>query len=225
MARGIRPAGRLTASPPNAPSLARHGGQAWLGLAASLALAALAGQAAHLDAFDWQPARAWSEPWRLFSAVAVHYSALHLAANLAGAGAVAALGGAARLPPRCSLAWGLAWPLSQLGLLLQPALLHYGGWSGVLHAGVAVAGVHLAWRARGTPRAIGWALLIALMAKVLSEAPWGPPLRHPAGWDIAIAPLAHATGLLAGLICGLVVEVWVAARAQVRMRRTNALVE
>jgi hypothetical protein len=35
--------------------------------------------------------------------------------------------------------------------------------------------------------------------KLLIEAPWGPALRHPPDWDIAIAPLAHATGAIAGL--------------------------
>ena len=47
---------------------------------------------------DWQPGRARAEPWRAFSAVAVHYSGLHLAANLAGTVLVAALGRVARLP-------------------------------------------------------------------------------------------------------------------------------
>lgn len=160
------------------------------------------------EAIDWQPDRSLAQPWRAFSAVAVHYSGLHLAANLAGGLAVAALGRAADLPPRCTLAWALAWPLTQLGLWAQPALLHYGGLSGVLHAGVAVAALHLAGCGSGRRRTIGVALLAGLAVKVGSETPWGPPLRQVAGWDIAIAPAAHASGALAGLLCGAATEAW-----------------
>ena len=70
----------------------------------------------------------------------MHFSELHLAANLAGCVLVAALGLTARVPTRCVVAWALAWPALHLGLWVQPALTHYGGLSGVLHAGVAVVG-------------------------------------------------------------------------------------
>ena len=109
---------------------------------------------------------------------------------------------------RLALAWLAAWPLTQLGLLAQPALLHYGGLSGVLHAGVAVAALHLAWRGGRGERWIGAALLGGLALKVASEAPWGAPLRHPAGWDIAVAPAAHACGLVAGLLYAAVALAW-----------------
>ena len=42
-----------------------------------------------------------------------------------------------------ALAWALAWPLTHLALLAEPALLRYGGLSGVLRAGAAVAAVAL----------------------------------------------------------------------------------
>jgi hypothetical protein len=41
-----------------------------------------------------------------------------------------------------------------------------------------------------------------LLAKLWLEQPWGPVLRDAADWDIAVAPLAHATGALAGALCG-----------------------
>ena len=157
-------------------------------------------------AIDWQPALAWREPWRAWSAAWLHFSGLHLAANLAGAALVGALGWAASVPRRSALAWFVAWPLSQLGLLVRPDLIHYGGLSGVLHAGVAVAALYLIVRTRGPRRVTGIALLVALAAKVLSESPWGAPLRHPAGWDIAVAPFAHASGLLAGLVASAIAE-------------------
>lgn len=176
--------------------------------AALLGLGALLGGLAPREALDWQPARALADPWRAFSAVFVHYSALHLAANLAGALLVGALGQAARLPLASLAAWLAAWPLTQFGLLLQPELLHYGGLSGVLHAGVAVAAVHLLWRGERRRRQIGAALLAGLLLKVASEAPWAEALRYPSGWDIAVAPLAHASGALMGLLCALIAGAW-----------------
>lgn len=152
-------------------------------------------------ALDWQPALAASQPWRAWTAAFVHYSGLHLAANLAGLALTAALGVAARVPRRAVLAWVVAWPLTQLGLLLQPQLLHYGGLSGVLHAGVAVAAVHLMAGGERRRLAVGVALVAGLVLKVLTEAPWAAPLRQARGWDIAIAPMAHATGTAAGLAC------------------------
>jgi rhomboid family GlyGly-CTERM serine protease len=188
-------------------------GQAWGGLAVLLGLLALAGWGLPRSALDWQPALALTQPWRALTAIGVHYSGLHLLANLAGAAAVGALGIAARAPLGAAWAWAAAWPLTQLGLLLEPALIHYGGLSGVLHAGVAVIAVVLLWRANtpgatpgaaSTRRWVGLALLAGLAGKVLLEAPWGAPLRYPAGIDIAVAPLAHASGLVCGLLSAVV---------------------
>jgi hypothetical protein len=103
--------------------------RAWIGLAAGLCIAALAARLSGIApvAIDWQPARALTEPWRAFSAVAVHYSNLHLVANLAGAALVAALGAAAGVSPAAVAAWACAWPLTQLGLLVRPDLAHSAG--------------------------------------------------------------------------------------------------
>jgi rhomboid family GlyGly-CTERM serine protease len=179
----------------------------WAALAALLCALALAAQALPREALDWQPALAAHAPWRAFSAAAVHYSGMHLAANLAGAVLVAAFGLAARVPPHSSAAWCAAWPLTQALLALRPELAHFGGLSGVLHAGVAVAAVHLLLRDTGARRAIGAAVLAGLAIKVVGEEPWGAVLRHPTGWDIAVAPLAHATGLLAGVFCAAVADI------------------
>lgn len=151
---------------------------------------------------DWQPSLAWSQPWRWWTPVAVHYSALHWGANLAGLVMVVALGAAAGLPARVAWAWFVAWPLTHLGLACRPELLHYGGLSGVLHAGVAVTMMWLMLRGRGLPRLVGGVTALVVVAKVLSETPWGPVLQYPAGWDIAVAPWAHATGVVSGCLCG-----------------------
>lgn len=172
----------------------------------TLAFGAVLAWSVDRQAIDWQPSLAGAQPWRAVTAVFVHYSGLHLAANLAGALLVSALGHAVPVPPRGVLAWLAAWPLTQWGLLLQPELLHYGGLSGVLHAGVAVVAVHLIFAGAPSRRRIGAVILAVLCAKVILEAPWQGPLRHPEGWDIAVAPFAHATGLAAGAICAIAAE-------------------
>ena len=183
--------------------LTRRRASPGLALAALLAAGSMLAWWAPATLLDWQPALAASEPWRAWSAAFVHWSALHLGANLGAAAAVAAFGWAARVPPRATLAWGVAWPLTHLGLLLRPELAHYGGLSGVLHGGVAVVVLWLLVSrrgARGAPSA-PWSAP-GCVAKLWLEQPWGPVLRHAADWDIAVAPLAHATGALAGLLCG-----------------------
>jgi hypothetical protein len=96
----------------------------------------------------------------------------------------------------------VAWPLTHLGLLMRPELAHYGGLSGMLHGGVAVVVLWLLVADRGRRRAIGAMVGAGLVAKLWLEQPWGPVLRQTADWDIALAPLAHATGAVAGLLCG-----------------------
>lgn len=191
-------------------------GQAWTVLAAAAALGSALAWWLPAALLDWQPALALREPWRAFSAAFVHWSALHLGANLVGALLVGALGRVAGLPAAAALAWLAAWPLTQALLLAQPALARFGGLSGVLHAGVAVAGLWLLARATGRRRVVGVGLLVGLAVKVVLEDPLGPPLRHGGGWDIATAPLAHATGALAGLVCAALALAWGATGSRSR---------
>jgi rhomboid family GlyGly-CTERM serine protease len=173
----------------------------WPALAIALAAGALIALALPTSTIDWQPGLAAAQPWRCWSAAFVHWSALHLAANLIGCLLVGALGVVGECELRSTWAWLLAWPLTQIGLLLQPSLLHYGGLSGVLHAGVAVAATDVLLRDSGRRRWIAGLLLAGLASKVGLEAPWLAPLRHVDGWDIAIAPMAHASGVVAGVSC------------------------
>ncbi len=183
-------------------------GTAWLALGAVLIGGSLFGWWLPAAALDWQPQRAAEEPWRALSAAWVHWSPLHLGANLLAAGVVGAYGWAARVPWEQAAAWLAAWPLTQLGLLLQPALAHYGGMSGVLHGGVAVVTLWLVIARRGRARVVGALVFAGLLIKLATEQPWGAPLRSSAEWDIAVAPLAHATGALAGLCCGALALSW-----------------
>ncbi|MBX3635250.1 MAG: rhombosortase [Rubrivivax sp.] len=187
-------------------------GAAWAALATLLGLASLLAWWLPAAPLDWQPAHAFDQPWRAWTAAFVHWSPLHLGANLAGVLVVGLLGRVARLPAPLALAWAVAWPLTQFGLLLRPELARFGGLSGVLHAGVAVAALALLAAARGRARAIGAAIAAGLVIKILLEEPWGPALREGGGWDIAVAPLAHATGALAGALCALP-ALWWARRA------------
>ena len=189
----------MTASRRAAPYIA------WLFVAALYALCAIAGSFAPHEAIDWQPGLALSQPWRAFSAIGVHYSGAHLAGNLAGIALAAVYGIAAMVPPRLAWAWLAGWPLTHIGLLLRPDLLHYGGLSGVVHAGVAAITIWVLATAR-TPaqRWVGALVAIGFVGKLLSEAPWGPTLRQTPGWDILVAPIVHTTGAIAGALCAIV---------------------
>lgn len=197
-------------------------GRAWLLVAMALAVGSMVAwiQPASVQAaLEWRPGLAGREPWRAVGAAWLHWSAQHLIANLAGCAVVGLLGVAARLGSTEAIAWLLAWPLTHLGLLVEPALLRFGGASGVLHAGVAVAAVGM-MRMRashGRERVIGLLIFIGLVVKVAAERPLsGPPLRAWDGWSIAIAPLAHLTGLVAGVATALLCAL--AARLMTRRR-------
>jgi rhomboid family GlyGly-CTERM serine protease len=174
---------------------------AWVAVAAGLAACAVAGVAAPPLAIDWQPALAAREPWRAFTAIGVHYGSTHLLANLAGTALTAALGAAARMPLRLSFAWLAAWPLTQFGLLVRPDLAHYGGLSGVLHAGVAVVATFALLAGTGRQRLVGGLLLAGLAAKIAGEAPWGATLRPGLTGEVVVAPMAHLSGGIAGVVC------------------------
>lgn len=258
----------------------RVDGMAWVMLAGLLCLGALvvtaisaeggatAAAAPITQALDWQAALGLREPWRLWTCAWVHWSAAHLAVNLAGGAVVAFVGWRARLTATAAVAWCVAWPVTQVMMAaigperLAAAMPHYGGLSGVLHAGVVVLGLSLAWPiARTRPpvpappsrvdsvfaaarastiepsritegpwamtemgahtpsasmpldqpmpvveerplreRWIGVAIVAGTLAKVLLEAPWDLAPRPSTALDIAVAPIAHACGLAAGLL-------------------------
>lgn len=197
----------------------------WVAACGALAAFALLVHALPASArltWDWQPALAWAEPWRWWTAAFVHYGLGHLAMNLAGCAALAIFGAAARLEWRWTLAWATAWPLGHLMLLGAPQLAHYGGLSGLLHAGVAVAAVALMTglqgaRERGAEplarrrRATGVAVAAGLLVKLLVEQTSGPAGPGWPGLQVPVATAAHWRGALGGALCaGL--AVWIARR-------------
>ena len=263
----------------------RVDGGAWALLAALLCSGAIVvtaicagsagalGQAPLARALDWRPALGLHQPWRLWTCAWVHASAEHLLVNVAGAIVVAFVGWRGRLPATAALAWLAAWPLVQVAMAtlgaerLAAVMPRYDGLSGVLHAGVMVAGLSLAWPmvrapARGSrpppppplpgdaefvpsrgsaiepsritegpwamtdrgsltavpastldqaaidpppvgrspERWIGLAIVAGTVAKVVLEAPWNLTPRPSAALGIAVAPVAHACGIAAGLL-------------------------
>jgi membrane associated rhomboid family serine protease len=179
----------------------RVDGMAWVMLAGLLCLGAVvvtaisaeggsALSAAPLaNALDWQAALGLREPWRLWTCAWVHWSAAHLLVNVVGAMVVAFVGWRARLPAPAAHAWLLAWPVTQLLMAalgsdrLAAAMPHYGGLSGVLHAGAVVLGLSLAWPLARTPAraparpARGDAGFVATRASAIepsriTEGPW-----------------------------------------------------
>lgn len=180
--------------------MAEHPARLWLLLSALLALASTVAWSIERSLLDWQPALAWAQPWRWWSAAIVHLSPLHLGANLLATALVAAYGWAARVPRVVAWAWLASWPCTHLALLAKPQLLHYGGLSGVLHGGVAAVTLWLMLRGQGAQRSIGWMMLIGQSVKLLVEEPWGAALHAPGELDVAVAPLAHASGSIAGAV-------------------------
>jgi rhomboid family GlyGly-CTERM serine protease len=202
------PAGAAAAAAHEATRLTDRLGWPILSLALGLpALAISLRPGVALSVLGWAPALAWEEPWRWWSAAWVHLSPRHLMANLAGLLLVALLGLAVRAGWRAAAAWALAWPLTHGLLLMQPELARYGGLSGVLHAGVAVAALQL-WRQAGPgeagrgARRLALALGAGLGVKLLMEAPWAGAVQAVAGWDIPVAPGAHLAGVAAGVLAG-----------------------
>lgn len=182
-------------------------------VATSLAAASRPGlsplaQAPLAQALDWQAALGLREPWRLWTCAWVHGSAAHLAVNVTGAAVVAFVGWRGRLPVAAAIAWFVAWPLVQVLMAaigaqrLAGVMPHYDGLSGVLHAGVVVAGLALAWPRANAPRErwIGAAIVACTVAKVVSETPWNLVPRPSVELGIAVAPIAHACGVVAGAL-------------------------
>lgn len=202
----------MTELPARAPL--RLAAAPWLCSCAALMLASVLAWPADPALLDWQPVRAWAEPWRWWSAALVHLSALHLWLNLLAAALVAAYGWAARVNVAVAWAWIASWPFTHLALLAQPQLLHYGGLSGLLHGGVAAVSVYLAVRGNGGERTVGWLMLIGQTVKLLLERSWDLALQTPPELDVAVAPLAHASGSIAGAALTLL-ALWLTRAASV----------
>jgi hypothetical protein len=139
-------------------------------------------------------------------AALVHLNERHLWANLAGCAVLGWLGHRAGMGLPQAAAWLLAWPLTQLALLVGPPLAHFGGLSGWLHAGSAIIIASLLMR-QGRERLIGAALLAGLLAKLTLEQPFAAPQFDP-DWGFAPVPFAHLAGSVIGTALSLAARYW-----------------
>lgn len=188
----------------------RRAGRAWCAMGVLLLVGSLIAFVLPLTpVLEWQPHALGAEPWRTWSAAFVHYSRLHLVGNLTGLALTMAFGWVSRVPASDALAWFIAWPATHLLFLwLAPDLFHYGGLSGVVHAGVAIVLTHLFISGTRGQRMVAAAVLAGLVAKILTETPWRASVQRLEGWDIGIAPIAHVTGVAAGTVAALVAHAW-----------------
>ncbi|MBI3382920.1 MAG: rhomboid family intramembrane serine protease [Aquabacterium sp.] len=168
------------------------------------------------------PDAGWHQPaWVFWTSAWLHGSSAHLSRNLMALALLAVLGASARMPPRAALAWLLAWPLTQMGML-QQALHTYIGLSGVLHAGFTVVALHHLThpiQMDRHQRILGLILLAGLIFKILMENPWQHTLIRPAGSDINVAPWAHLSGAAAGAVVYLFTSVTTRALSVKRLTR------
>jgi hypothetical protein len=180
---------------------------AWTGVALLLGLPALLALLPQYPTFTdhWAlhpSAGLQQDPLHFWTCAWVHANTRHLAANIAGLALIAGLGWLLRLPPRAALAWGLAWPLTHLALLLDPRLDTYYGLSGVLHAGLSITATTLILNRDDAVKwtsTYGWLLLTGILTKCWLENPdWQALLPRP-GLDMNAAPMSHWAGALVGI--------------------------
>ncbi|WP_171020259.1 rhomboid family intramembrane serine protease [Hydrogenophaga sp. 2FB] len=160
--------------------------------------------------FVWH-ANDWTrQPWTLWTSAWVHLSTPHLIGNLLALGGVAAAGWVLRPDARCTMAWLLAWPLTQVSLLLWPPVHHAAGLSGLLHAGTLLLAVQLALGTAPVHGARLWGVLLmaGALTKVVLERGWSQPLVWQADTGIQVVQAAHLTGAFWGVLLGLGVAVW-----------------
>lgn len=186
----------------------------WVGFATSMALATgwmwiAAPSDAQRFRWDWQPALAAAEPWRVFTAAWVHWSVQHAALNAAAMTVLAAFGWVARLPRAATVAWLIAWPMTHLAMLAATVPTHYGGLSGIAHAGACVAGVWLvATPGPASRRMLGGVWLALLVLKLAFEVRVGPTLLGRGADAVVSVPAAHVCGALAGFAAAILLLAW-----------------
>jgi hypothetical protein len=188
------------------------GSRAWLLLCALHGVASMLLWWAHapaVQALTWY-AELWpAQPWTLWTSAWVHLNTPHLIGNQLALGALTAAGWVLRPSMSATLAWALSWPLLQLSLLWWPQVTHAVGLSGLLHAGVAVLGLHLLLDpAAPKTRPWGVVLLSGLMVKLLIECSWQHPLLNDPHTDMAVVQAAHLSGAAWGVVLGAVGAWW-----------------
>lgn len=172
-----------------------------------------AGESA-LATLTWQSDRWQEQPWTLWTSAWVHRNTPHLIVNQVALGVITGLAWVLRPSRLATLAWVLAWPLSQVSLLLWPQIGHAVGLSGLLHAAATLMAVELLLKRVPVEKARRWGLMLAagLAVKLLVAQAW----HYPVSWDnsneISVVLAADLTGVIWALAiaAGLMVvrRVW-----------------
>jgi rhomboid family GlyGly-CTERM serine protease len=150
----------------------------------------------------WDAAHWMQRPWTLWTASLLHVSGTHLLANLLALAALAVLGTALHAGRSAALALFIAWPLGTASLLLWPAVTHYRGLSGLIHAAVLALWAHAAIHSIAKP--LSYVLLAGVGLKLATEHAWSQPLAFDPEWGFNVVYAAHLGGAAAGAACGLV---------------------
>lgn len=159
-----------------------------------------------VDLLTWRSDGWLQQPWTLWSSAWVHMNTPHLIGNQLALGALTALAWIIRPPLASALAWWLAWPLTQLSLLVWPQVGYAVGLSGLLHAGAMVLAVHLFLGRMAVPKARRWAalLVLGLLIKLLLEQGWSSPVVWDEANVMSIVLASHFTGAIWGWVLGLI---------------------
>ena len=157
-----------------------------------------------VEALTWRASDWPHHAWTLWTSAWVHLNTPHLISNQLALGALVAFGWVVRPGLRCTLAWLLAWPLTQASLLLWPHIGYAVGLSGLLHAGAAVMAMHLVLGSLPIPKARRWGslLLAGLLVKLLIEQGWRQPVVWDEGNQMSVVLAAHLAGVCWGLLLG-----------------------
>jgi rhomboid family GlyGly-CTERM serine protease len=161
-------------------------------------------RASAVDVLTWR-AELWpSQPWTLWTSAWVHMNTPHLIANQVALGALTAFAWMLRPDWRCTLAWLLVWPLTQITLVLWPQIGYAVGLSGLLHGGAMVLAVQLVQRRLNIPKARRWGglLMLGLLVKIVLEQGWSHPVVWDAGNSMSMVQAAHLSGVGWGLLLG-----------------------
>lgn len=176
------------------------------------------------------------EIWRVVTAMWVHLTWTHWAANSMAAAGLILLGVAASVPLRqLALALLLCGLAVTAALLRVPEVAWYAGLSGALHGVALWLGVTLATRAgpalsagdAASPEAVaaasiaaqrlrllGVTLCAGVLIKLWLEQSWLSPVAYDATWGFGVVRVAHGLGAFSGALW------W--CFGQWRMRRRQA---
>jgi rhomboid family GlyGly-CTERM serine protease len=156
----------------------------------------------HLDLLRYDRAAVLAgEVWRLVTGHLVHADAAHLGWNLLGVLIVGFLFAREYTGRQWLLVLAASTIATGLGfLLLEPGLVRYVGFSGVLH-GCMAAGL-VAWL-RGPRDSITWTVTALFAAKLGWEHLVGPLPFTSSSLSLPVIHEAHSYGAAGGLVAGL----------------------